>query len=353
MAKGLPTADWQQLSEEAAAQIMEGCAAYRTLKTERPDYQHWVRVSLAWLHLRNAAIKAAGLEDYGPTAIKTKRYQAAIGPLLSDDRAKELAEIEEPTRGHCVWLASNLEKVEKWLNNQATNDKSGGKLALNHPSAIYRRCPYGQKADRAARALEKGEEGSKRRRTRDEADAGHSLLDTVGRASSELSTAMSQPLALRKALDIKADPLGAAESFKAIHGDLPEPVLDQFAEHLHSHPANGGKLVITGIDWTLDDPEAIGLAIAMAAHAAGRDNKFITKALRAAIAALKAPQKPQEAASPMDVPEATEEGEGPSAAPVEAPKRGRRTVALNDPKPRNRKPKGKKGTTTVTTEAVQ
>jgi hypothetical protein len=133
--------DWDQVSSEAQRAIMEGALAYHALKHEHHDYQHWVKVGRAIVELRRAAAAQAGVS---PNSLKHPAYRAAYKRLIGSEQAGELGEIDSATMTHAAWLANNLANVNDW--RAILDDRA--RIALNHPTSIWRKHPDGRKAER-------------------------------------------------------------------------------------------------------------------------------------------------------------------------------------------------------------
>lgn len=224
-------ADWSQLTQEAREQIMDGALAYHALKTEHPDFSHWVRVSKALQRLRNEAVELAGVGDHN-NPVQHPSYRVAFKSLIEDERARDLKEINQTTRDHCFWLADNLDEVELWFVEEV---RVSARLKLNHPTTIWRRHPLGRplvQADKAAAGEGKKHLDAERRK-QTTAVAINAATNRLHGTIDNIETMAGGASALSRAFDI-SDPAIAADTFRSVYADHSAAQLDRFAEALHS-----------------------------------------------------------------------------------------------------------------------
>lgn len=180
--------DWGRLSAGDQSVIAAGAAGLHALKTERKDYNDWVKVCKALVAVRNAAIKLGGLSGHNASnPLMHPQYKMARGIILDDPKAGDLKEIDAKTVHHCHWLAEHLSQVDKWFAEHPAE-----KLTLNHPTSIWRRHPLGQKLQKEETAGRNLTKKKKERATVDAVEKAHieaeGMRDTIKDLNDQLET---------------------------------------------------------------------------------------------------------------------------------------------------------------------
>jgi hypothetical protein len=117
---------WNELAPEVREQIELGEASVKRLT--RGEHIEW------WLNAGRAlaAMQAEAMRHAGINVNKGPRYVAAWKVLAR--HAPALAALEKSDRSHAVWLATEWEAVNAWLQTLGMTKR----LTLNHPRAIHR-----------------------------------------------------------------------------------------------------------------------------------------------------------------------------------------------------------------------
>jgi hypothetical protein len=117
---------WNEMPHEAREAIELGDASMAALKRGE-TIERWLNVGRGLLQLQTQAMRLAGSNSN-----KGRPYRDAWTGLA--DHAAHLRDIEQSTRSHAVWLATEWEAVNRWLHTLAVNKR----LMLNHPRAVHR-----------------------------------------------------------------------------------------------------------------------------------------------------------------------------------------------------------------------
>jgi hypothetical protein len=218
----MPPPNWDSLSTEAQNEIMAGAIAYHALRTEHHDYEHWVKVAKAVVQLRSAAAAAAGVDT---NSLKHPAYRAAFKSLIRSELAGDLHLLDTTTMTHAAWLANNLANVEAW--RKTLTDKE--RIALNHPTTIWRKHPDGGRAERAEKRMAREEPAGRKPSTaaaiEDAVGRLHNTVDDIERASgaAALSYDLSTPELVQE----------SASNFNEVYGGVyGDDAVQRFADTL-------------------------------------------------------------------------------------------------------------------------
>lgn len=128
---GKPTAWaelWGRLSEEKRKTLQDGDAAMGWLLGQNPSIERWLVVGTAANEHKKAAMELAGTDR--PIGSAYNKAWRVLG-----ERVPNITNLDNGTRTHAMWMASNWEVVNRWRHTLATNER----VKLNHPSAVKRR----------------------------------------------------------------------------------------------------------------------------------------------------------------------------------------------------------------------
>jgi hypothetical protein len=117
---------WSELTTEVRERIELGEASVKRLA--RGEHIEW------WLNAGRAlaAMQAEALRHAASNTPKGPHYNAAWKVLAR--HAPGLAALDKSARSHAVWLATEWEAVNGWLQKLPPNKR----LTLNHPRAVHR-----------------------------------------------------------------------------------------------------------------------------------------------------------------------------------------------------------------------
>jgi hypothetical protein len=209
---------WNDLPPEARDEIERGDAALAALKRGE-TIERWLDIGRALARMQAEAMRQAYTN-----IPKGKRYAGAWGAIAT--HAPHLRDVEQSTRSHAVWLATEWQTVNAWLQTLAHNVR----LQLNHPRAIRRRydaahvppgaetgsSPVGGYKTRTA-ALEN--ENHELRKRLERADAEGSLFNLETDTASEIARVIVATVSAEKARRIAEAmrPLITAKKAKRAH----------------------------------------------------------------------------------------------------------------------------------------
>jgi hypothetical protein len=119
---------WDELTEEARREITDGEATYAALKRGE-TVERWLAVGKALARIQDEIVRVSG-----SNAPKGRRYNDAEKRLGLRQHAPHLVDINPTTRSHAVWLATEWEAANAWLQTLDIATR----LQKNHPTTIRR-----------------------------------------------------------------------------------------------------------------------------------------------------------------------------------------------------------------------
>jgi hypothetical protein len=135
---------WEALSDEERRMIEEGEAAM-TVLCRHEAIEQWYRAGLGWITMQQAAMHCANTNK--PTG---RGYNAAWDALSNRNPQLRDRGRDKAARSHAVWMATNWEAVNRWLQTLPMNVR----VSLNHPRSVRRKFDLAHKVQPVADPME-------------------------------------------------------------------------------------------------------------------------------------------------------------------------------------------------------